>query len=168
MTPQQARELFAAVPGCHRAWTTRPPTSTRWPSRRPGRDEVFVGRIRQDPSIPDGRGLAFWVVADNLRKGAATNAVEIAELLARDAGWRRHPAAPPGPRDARGAAGRRSRPSPTRSAAADAAGWPSSRTNAVPGEGHPDTEVLFVGEGPGQNEDRLGPPVRGRRRGPPR
>jgi aspartate-semialdehyde dehydrogenase len=44
-----------------------------------------VGRIRQDASLPDGRGLAFWVVSDNLRKGAATNAVQIAELLvARD------------------------------------------------------------------------------------
>ena len=46
-----------------------------------GRDEIFVGRVRQDPSIADGRGLAFWVVSDNLRKGAATNAVEIAEVL---------------------------------------------------------------------------------------
>ena len=43
-----------------------------------------MGRIRQDVSIPDGRGLAFWVVSDNLRKGAATNAVEIAEILARN------------------------------------------------------------------------------------
>ena len=50
------------------------------------RDEVFVGRVRQDPSIPDNRGLAFWVVSDNLRKGAATNAVEIAELIAAR-GW---------------------------------------------------------------------------------
>ena len=50
-----------------------------------GKDEVFVGRVRHDPSIPDGRGIAFWVVSDNLRKGAATNAVELAELLvARD------------------------------------------------------------------------------------
>ena len=46
-----------------------------------GRDEVFVGRIRRDPTVP--HGLAFWVVADNLRKGAATNAVQIAELLLR-------------------------------------------------------------------------------------
>ena len=54
-------------------------------SEAAGRDEVFVGRVRQDPSIPDGRGLAFWVVSDNLRKGAATNAVQLAELLvARD------------------------------------------------------------------------------------
>ena len=46
-----------------------------------GRDEIFVGRVRQDQSIADGRGLAFWVVSDNVRKGAATNAVEIAEIL---------------------------------------------------------------------------------------
>jgi aspartate-semialdehyde dehydrogenase len=41
--------------------------------------------VRQDPSIPGDRGVAFWIVSDNLRKGASTNAVEIAEaLLARD------------------------------------------------------------------------------------
>ena len=44
-----------------------------------GRDEVFVGRIRRDDSHP--RALSMWVVGDNLRKGAATNAVQIAELL---------------------------------------------------------------------------------------
>jgi aspartate-semialdehyde dehydrogenase len=44
-----------------------------------GKDEVFVGRIRRDPSIPNG--LNLWVVADNLRKGAATNAIQIAEVL---------------------------------------------------------------------------------------
>ena len=43
-----------------------------------GRDEVFVGRIREDESIPTG--LNLWIVADNLRKGAATNAVQIAEI----------------------------------------------------------------------------------------
>ena len=45
-----------------------------------GRDEVFVGRIREDASSPTG--IALWCVSDNLRKGAATNAVQIAELLA--------------------------------------------------------------------------------------
>ena len=44
-----------------------------------GKNEVFVGRIRRDPSVKFG--LNFWCVADNLRKGAATNAVQIAELL---------------------------------------------------------------------------------------
>ncbi|KTD20553.1 aspartate-semialdehyde dehydrogenase [Legionella lansingensis] len=47
-----------------------------------GKDEVFVGRIRQDISSPNG--LNLWVVADNIRKGAATNAVQIAEILHRD------------------------------------------------------------------------------------
>ena len=44
-----------------------------------GRDDVFVGRIRRDPG--NERALDLWIVADNLRKGAATNAVQIAELL---------------------------------------------------------------------------------------
>jgi len=47
-----------------------------------GRDEVFVGRIREDLVFTPG--LAMWVVADNIRKGAATNAVQIAELLVRE------------------------------------------------------------------------------------
>ena len=46
-----------------------------------GKDEVFVGRIRRDESI--SHALNLWVVADNLRKGAATNAVQIAELVAK-------------------------------------------------------------------------------------
>jgi aspartate-semialdehyde dehydrogenase len=49
-----------------------------------GRDEVFVGRIRRDPTVPNG--LNLWVVADNLRKGAATNAVQIAAVLVQR-GW---------------------------------------------------------------------------------
>jgi aspartate-semialdehyde dehydrogenase len=52
------------------------------PLRAAGRDEVFVGRLRADPTHP--RALSMFVVADNLRKGAATNAVQIAELLIRD------------------------------------------------------------------------------------
>jgi aspartate-semialdehyde dehydrogenase len=44
-----------------------------------GRDEVFIGRIRRDPTVPNG--LNMWVVSDNLRKGAALNAVQIAEVL---------------------------------------------------------------------------------------
>ncbi len=83
MTAQQARELFAAVPG---VIVRDDPAASVYPLaiEAAGHDEVYVGRIRQDPSVPDGRGLAFWVVADNLRKGAATNAVEIAEILARN------------------------------------------------------------------------------------
>ena len=50
------------------------------PLETAGRDDVFVGRIRKDPFLP--RTLHLWVVADNLRKGAATNAVQIVEELA--------------------------------------------------------------------------------------
>jgi aspartate-semialdehyde dehydrogenase len=84
ITPDRARELFARVPG---VVVQDDPAAHRYPlaTEAAGRDEVFVGRVRQDPSIADERGLAFWVVSDNLRKGAATNAVEIAEaLVARD------------------------------------------------------------------------------------
>ena len=49
------------------------------PAQLEGRDEVFVGRIRQDDSVP--YGINMWVVADNIRKGAATNTVQIAEAL---------------------------------------------------------------------------------------
>jgi Aspartate-semialdehyde dehydrogenase len=47
-----------------------------------GVDPSLVGRIRRDEGVPDGRGLAFFVSGDNLRKGAALNAVQIAEILA--------------------------------------------------------------------------------------
>jgi len=47
-----------------------------------GKDATLVGRIREDESIPNGINL--WIVADNLRKGAALNAVQIAEILIRD------------------------------------------------------------------------------------
>jgi aspartate-semialdehyde dehydrogenase len=85
ITPQRARELFAAVPG---VVVRDDPANHVYPlaTEAAGRDEIFVGRVRQDPSIPGGRGLALWVVSDNLRKGAATNAVEIAELIAAR-GW---------------------------------------------------------------------------------
>ena len=52
-----------------------------------GRDEVFVGRVRQDVSHPNG--IAMWVVSDNLRKGAATNAIQIAEDIVRRGAWLR-------------------------------------------------------------------------------
>jgi aspartate-semialdehyde dehydrogenase len=84
ITPERARELFAAVPG---VVVQDDPGAHRYPLaiEAAGQDEIFVGRVRQDPSIPDGRGLALWVVSDNVRKGAATNAVELAEVLvARD------------------------------------------------------------------------------------
>ena len=85
ITPDRARALFAAVPG---VVVVDDPATHRYPlaTEAAGLDEIFVGRIRRDPSIAGDRGLAFWVVSDNVRKGAATNAVEIAEaLVAR--GW---------------------------------------------------------------------------------
>jgi aspartate-semialdehyde dehydrogenase len=85
INPERARTLFAAVPGV--VVQDDPATST-YPlaTEAAGTDEIYVGRVRQDPSIDGGRGLAFWVVSDNLRKGAATNAVQLAELLV-DRGW---------------------------------------------------------------------------------
>jgi aspartate-semialdehyde dehydrogenase len=85
ITPERARTLFAAVPG---VVVQDDPSTSTYPlaSEAAGSDEIYVGRVRQDPSIEDGRGIAFWVVSDNLRKGAATNAVEIAEILV-DRGW---------------------------------------------------------------------------------
>jgi aspartate-semialdehyde dehydrogenase len=69
---ERVRQLLAEAPG---VILEEVPT----PLRAAGRDEVFVGRLRDDPSHP--RAFSIWVVADNLRKGAATNAVQIAELL---------------------------------------------------------------------------------------
>ena len=85
VTPERARRLFESVSG---VVVQDDPAGHEYPlaTDAAGRDEVFVGRVRQDPSIADGRGLAFWVVSDNLRKGAATNAVELAEVLI-ERGW---------------------------------------------------------------------------------
>ncbi|MFN0196189.1 MAG: aspartate-semialdehyde dehydrogenase [Planctomycetaceae bacterium] len=80
VSPEEARKLFAAFPGIIVMDDTQNgiyPT----PGICSGRDEVFIGRIRRDLSHPNG--LNFWCVSDNLRKGAATNAVQIAELLAK-------------------------------------------------------------------------------------
>ena len=76
----RARELFAGFPGL-RLWDD--PAQNRYPMPVfvEGQDDCFVGRIREDLSLPNG--LNFWVVGDQLRKGAATNAVQIAELLIR-------------------------------------------------------------------------------------
>ena len=71
----RATELLASAPGVELADV---PT----PLHAAGRDPSYVGRIRVDPGVPDGRGLALFVSNDNLRKGAALNAVQIAELIA--------------------------------------------------------------------------------------
>jgi aspartate-semialdehyde dehydrogenase len=75
LSPERARELLAGAPG---VVLTEVPT----PLEAAGKDPSFVGRIRPDEGVPDGRGLAFFISNDNLRKGAALNAVQIAELVA--------------------------------------------------------------------------------------
>jgi len=82
LDPERARELLAAAPG---VTVVDDPAAGRYPMAidAAGKDDVFVGRIRRDPG--NERALDIWVVSDNLRKGAATNAIQVAELLiARD------------------------------------------------------------------------------------
>jgi len=75
ITAKRATELLANAPGVE---LSDVPT----PLQAAGADASFVGRIRQDPGVPDNRGLALFVSNDNLRKGAALNAVQIAALVA--------------------------------------------------------------------------------------
>lgn len=77
-SPAAVRELLSNAPG---VIVVDDPKNARYPLPLDAheRDEVFVGRIRTDPTVPSG--INMWVVSDNLRKGAATNAVQIAELL---------------------------------------------------------------------------------------
>jgi aspartate-semialdehyde dehydrogenase len=74
ITVERAKELLAAAPGVALVDVPTPLAAA-------GRDPSYVGRIRQDHSVDGGRGLALFVSNDNLRKGAALNAVQIAELL---------------------------------------------------------------------------------------
>jgi aspartate-semialdehyde dehydrogenase len=80
ITPEKAREILARSPG---VIVIDDPESEKYPLaiNATGKDETFVGRIREDESIKNG--LNLWIVADNLRKGAALNAVQIAEILAK-------------------------------------------------------------------------------------
>jgi aspartate-semialdehyde dehydrogenase len=83
MSPDEARRAFAAVPG---VVVVDDPAAHAYPlaTQAAGSDDIYVGRVRTDPSVENG--LAFWVVSDNLRKGAATNTIEIAEVLL-ERGW---------------------------------------------------------------------------------
>jgi aspartate-semialdehyde dehydrogenase len=72
LTPSHAREVLSAAPDVRLA-------DFATPGEAAGADEVLVGRIRRDPTVDNG--LLLWTVCDNLRKGAALNAVQIAELL---------------------------------------------------------------------------------------
>ncbi len=82
ITVEQARKLFAATPGL-KVVDDLPNGKYPMPADCSGDDNTFIGRIREDLSCDNG--LAFWCVSDNLRKGAATNAVQIAELLVKNA-----------------------------------------------------------------------------------
>jgi aspartate-semialdehyde dehydrogenase len=75
LSAARATELLADAPGVS---LVDVPT----PLEAAGKDPSFVGRIRQDEGVPDGRGIALFISNDNLRKGAALNAVQIAELVA--------------------------------------------------------------------------------------
>ncbi len=75
ITPDEARALLAEAPGVELADVPNPLAAA-------GKDPSYVGRIRRDQSVPDGRGLVLFVSNDNLRKGAALNAVQVAELVA--------------------------------------------------------------------------------------
>ncbi|UFU03379.1 aspartate-semialdehyde dehydrogenase [Ruania suaedae] len=75
LSPQRAEELLAGAPGVQLADVPTPLLAA-------GQDDTFVGRLRQDPGVPDGRGLALFIAGDNLRKGAALNAIQVAELVA--------------------------------------------------------------------------------------
>jgi aspartate-semialdehyde dehydrogenase len=74
LSVERATELLAAAPGVE---LSDIPT----PLQAAGQDPTYVGRIRADEGAPDGRGLALFLSNDNLRKGAALNALQIAELV---------------------------------------------------------------------------------------
>jgi aspartate-semialdehyde dehydrogenase len=78
ITPEKVRGILAKAPG---VIVMDDPQQSLYPMPKDveGKDETFIGRIRKDPFVKNG--LWLWIVADNLRKGAATNAVQIAEVL---------------------------------------------------------------------------------------
>jgi aspartate-semialdehyde dehydrogenase len=81
ITEKQARDALRETPGIT-VMDQREDGGYATPIEIAGEDSVFVSRIRRDPTVP--HGLAFWCVGDNLRKGAALNAVQIAELALRN------------------------------------------------------------------------------------
>jgi aspartate-semialdehyde dehydrogenase len=80
ITPNQVRDLLSTAPGVS-VLDDRKNNRFPMPIDATDKDDIFVGRIRQDGSIPDNRGINIWVAGDQLRKGAALNAVQIAERL---------------------------------------------------------------------------------------
>ena len=75
LTVDRAREILGSAPGVELSDIPNPLQAA-------GQDPSYVGRLRHDPGVPDHRGLALFISNDNLRKGAALNAVQIAELVA--------------------------------------------------------------------------------------
>jgi aspartate-semialdehyde dehydrogenase len=80
ITDDQVRDLLSTAPGV-KVMDDREHNRFPMPIDATGKDDILVGRIRQDESIPDNRGINIWVAGDQLRKGAALNAVQIAEKL---------------------------------------------------------------------------------------
>ena len=80
MTPEQVRDLLSTAPGVS-VLDDREHNRFPMPIDASGKDDIYVGRIRQDESLPENRGINIWVAGDQLRKGAALNAVQIAEKL---------------------------------------------------------------------------------------
>src|SRR6185312_6360928 len=80
ITPDEVRKILSKAPGV-RIVDDREKNHFPMPLEASGQDDVLVGRIRQDISREDGRGIDLFVSGDQIRKGAATNAVQIAEKL---------------------------------------------------------------------------------------
>ena len=80
ITPDEVRDLLSTAPGVT-VLDDRANNRFPMPIDASGKDDIYVGRIRQDESLPDNRGINIWVAGDQLRKGAALNAVQIAERL---------------------------------------------------------------------------------------
>ena len=80
MSPDQVRQILATAPGV-KIVDNIDANHFPMPLEASGQDDVLVGRIRQDISREDGRGIDLFVSGDQIRKGAATNAVQIAERL---------------------------------------------------------------------------------------
>ena len=80
VTPDEAREVLSTAPGV-RLVDDRAGNHFPMPIDASDQDDVLVGRLRQDPSRPDGTGLDLFLAGDQIRKGAATNAIQIAELF---------------------------------------------------------------------------------------
>jgi aspartate-semialdehyde dehydrogenase len=80
ITPEQVTELLSTAPGVS-IIDDRENNRFPMPTDASGKDDVYVGRIREDESIPEHRGINLWVAGDQIRKGAALNAIQIAEIL---------------------------------------------------------------------------------------